>query len=132
MPSKEDETVPMQSAEKTDVKQAARLASLTAKEMSTDYTSEGKRGRWIDMTNVITLFASWNQKQRENSRVGTHTVHKGKHRECFSLFLKYLLTITFFSFLLQPGCECQSEIYQNSIHNYNTFMGDCSLHIKAQ
>lgn len=60
MPSKEDETVPMQSAEKTDVKQAARLASLTAKEMSTDYTSEGKRGRWIDMTNVITLFASWN------------------------------------------------------------------------
>lgn len=60
MPSKEDETAPMQSAEKTDVKQAARLASLTVKEMSTDYTSGGKTGRWIDMTNVISLFASGN------------------------------------------------------------------------
>lgn len=60
MPSKEDETAPMQSAEKTDVKEAARLASWTAKEMPTDYTSEGKRGRQIDMTNVISLFASWN------------------------------------------------------------------------
>lgn len=60
MLSKEDETAPMQSAEKTDVKQAARLASLTAKEMSADYTSRGKRGRWIDMTNVISLFSSGN------------------------------------------------------------------------
>lgn len=60
MPRKEDETAPMQSAEKTNVKQAARLASLTAKEMSADYTSGGKRGRWIDMTNVISLFASGN------------------------------------------------------------------------
>lgn len=50
----------MQSAEKTDAKQAARLASLTAKEMSTDYTPEGKGDRWIDVTNVISLFASGN------------------------------------------------------------------------
>lgn len=61
MPSKGDgdETAPMQSAEKTDAKQAARLASA-AKEMSTDYTPEGKGDRWIDMTNVINLFASGN------------------------------------------------------------------------
>lgn len=42
MPSKRDTTAPVQSAQKTDAKEAARLASQTAKEMSTDYTPGGK------------------------------------------------------------------------------------------
>lgn len=86
----------MQSAEKTDAKQAARLASLTAKEMSTDCTPEGEGDRWADVTNVISLFASGNQKPRENTRVYTHMLHEGKGWDYCGLFLgkkKYLFSM---------------------------------------
>jgi hypothetical protein len=49
--------------------EVATLAALTVKEMSTNYASGRKGDRWIDMTNVITLYSS------RNKNVMTYRLH---------------------------------------------------------
>lgn len=52
--------------------------SPTAKEMSAGYHPEGAGHRWVHVTNVVSLFASGNQKQEENTNVFTHMLQEGK------------------------------------------------------
>lgn len=52
--------------------------SPTAKEMSASYRPEGEGNRWAHVTNVMSLFASGNQKQEENTSVCIHMLREGK------------------------------------------------------
>lgn len=76
-PSKGDETAPVQSSEKTDAKQAARLDSLIAKEMSTDCIPEGKATDGL-MWLMSLAYLPLGIRNGENTRVFTHMLHKGK------------------------------------------------------
>lgn len=73
----QNDTAP-RTPQRRDTKHAAVSPSPTAREMSAGYRPGGEGNRWLHVTSIMSLFASGNQKQEENTSVFIRTLREGK------------------------------------------------------
>lgn len=144
-PSKgdEDETAPVQSAEKTDAKQAARLASLLPKkcQLITPQKEKGTDGlMWLMSLGYLPLGIRNREKTQEYLPICFMKVRAGNILACFLVKEVFSLYHIFFHFFCNLAMNARVKSIKIQLiavwscagnHSYNTFIGDCSLNIKT-